>query len=70
MIDYKTEHRCLLSTIAAGAVHITGRPSQTVTALILAGFLADEKRFDPEGVVLHRVTLTAAGHRLLGGLWF
>lgn len=70
MSDYKTEHRCLLSAIASGEMHITGRTSQTVTALILAGFLADNKECEPDGVVTHTLTLTTAGHRLLEGLWY
>ncbi|MGI4837670.1 MAG: hypothetical protein ACRYF9_08630 [Janthinobacterium lividum] len=70
MIDYKTENRCLLSTIASGEMQITGRTSQTVTALILAGFLADQKTCEPDGMMMHRVSLTPAGHRLLEGLWY
>jgi hypothetical protein len=70
MIDYKTENRCLLHTIASGEMQIMGRTPQTVTALVLAGFLADSKVRDADGVVIHTLTLTEAGHQLLGGLWY
>lgn len=70
MIDYKTENRCLLATIASGEMQIMGRTPQTVTALVLAGFLADSKVRDADGIVTHTLTLTEAGHQLLGGLWY
>lgn len=70
MIDYKTEHRCLLCEVAAGRHHLYTRPGRTVQALILAGFLTKHTTYDSAGAAQTLLQLTPAGHRYLGGLWY
>ncbi|UFH50995.1 hypothetical protein [Pseudomonas sp. KNUC1026] len=70
MIDYRTEHRCLLSEVASKRLWVRSRPGRTVQALILAGFLTLEQTADSAGEPQRYLQLTAAGHRYLGGLWY
>ncbi|WP_125483353.1 MULTISPECIES: hypothetical protein [unclassified Pseudomonas] len=70
MIDYRTEHRCLLCEVASKRLWVRARPGRTVQALILAGFLTIEEAADSVGTPQRYLQLTAAGHRYLGGLWY
>jgi hypothetical protein len=69
MIDYQNTHRCLLTDVASGDITNRGKSSQTVQALLLAGFLSSKKTCHADGSVVLTLTLTPVGHRYLAGLW-
>ena len=69
MIDYMKTHRCLLTEVASGDAIHRGRLTQTVQALILSGFLSGQKNVQADGAIIYTLTLTAAGHQYLAGLW-
>ncbi|WP_437879704.1 hypothetical protein [Pseudomonas sp. LRF_L74] len=68
MIDYQSEHRCLLQEVASGQ-HVHTRPARTIRALLLTGFLTVQKTTDENGKVHSELQLTPVGHRYLAGLW-
>ncbi|WP_407311219.1 hypothetical protein [Pseudomonas sp. nanlin1] len=70
MIDYKEKHCSLLATIASGEAYLTVGTHQTLTALALAGFVTIDRVRRADGLRVQRVTLTAAGHEYLAGLWY
>jgi DNA-binding PadR family transcriptional regulator len=69
MLDYKKTHRCLLADVASGQCTHRGQLTQTLQALVLAGFLRSERVYSPERAIVFRLTLTPAGHEYLAGLW-